>query len=257
MSNITSARVTTVDHLTDRLFSFTTTRDPGLRFHSGQFVMLGLEVDNRPLLRAYSIASAAYEDELAFLSIKVPDGPLTSRLQHLRPGDPILLGRKPTGTLLPELLLAGTRLYLFATGTGLAPFLSLIKDPELYARFEQVILVHGCRRVAELAFQRMIDEDLPRHELLGEDVRARLRYVPTVTREKFRTQGRINELIESGRLATMLGLPPLDPRTDRAMLCGSPAMLATLRTGLEAGGFVEGSHAAPGHFVVERAFAER
>ncbi|MBW4091884.1 MAG: ferredoxin--NADP reductase [Proteobacteria bacterium] len=257
MSNITNARVTAVDHLTDRLFSFTTTRDPGLRFHSGQFVMLGLEVDNRPLLRAYSIASAAYEDELAFLSIKVPDGPLTSRLQHLRPGDPILLGRKPTGTLLPELLLPGTRLYLFATGTGLAPFLSLIKDPELYARFEQIILVHGCRRVAELAFQRMIDEELPHHELLGEDVRARLRYVPTVTREPFRTRGRINELIDSGRLSAMLGLPPLDPRTDRAMLCGSPAMLATVRAGLEADGFVEGSHAEPGHFVVERAFAER
>lgn len=258
MSTIASARVTAVDHLTDRLFSFTTTRDPGLRFRSGQFVMLGLEVGDRPLLRAYSIASAAYEDELAFLSIKVPDGPLTSRLQHLRPGDPVLLGRKPTGTLLPELLLEGRRLYLFATGTGLAPFLSLIKDPDVYTRFEQVILVHGCRRVAELAFRRMIDEDLPRHELLGEDVRARLRYVPTVTRETFRTQGRIDALIGSGRLAGMLGLPALDPRTDRVMLCGSPAMLEDLRALLDGRGF----HASPrtrepGDYVIERAFVEK
>ena len=257
MSNITSARVTAVTHLTERLFAFTTTRDPGLRFRSGQFLMLGLEVEGRPLLRAYSIASAPYEDELSFLSIKVPDGPLTSRLQHLRVGDEILLGRKPTGTLLPELLRDGTRLYLFATGTGLAPFLSLIHDPEVYARYEHVVLVHGCRRVAELAFRRMITEDLPRHELLGEDIRAKLRYVPTITREPFATTGRIPELIASGRLAELAGLPPLHPDTDRAMLCGSPAMLASLRGVLEARGFSEGSHAEPGHFVVERAFAER
>ncbi|MDE2580736.1 MAG: ferredoxin--NADP reductase [Rhodospirillales bacterium] len=257
MSHITNARVTAVEHLTDRLFSFTTTRDPGLRFHSGQFIMLGLEVNGRPLLRAYSIASAPYEDELGFLSIKVPDGPLTSRLQHLRPGDEILLGRKPTGTLVPELLEPGERLYLFATGTGLAPFLSLIRDPDIYARFEQIVLVHGCRHAAELAFRRMITEELPQHELLGAEVCARLRYVPTVTREPFPTRGRIDALIEDGRLAAMLDLPPLDPAADRAMLCGSPAMLASLRTVLEARGFAEGSHASPGQFVVERAFAER
>jgi ferredoxin/flavodoxin---NADP+ reductase len=257
MSHITSARVIAVEHLTDRLFSFTTTRDPGLRFQSGQFIMLGLEVNGRPLLRAYSIASASYEDELGFLSIKVPDGPLTSRLQHLRPGDEVLLGRKPTGTLVPDLLEPGERLYLLATGTGLAPFLSLIKDPAIYAKFEQVVLVHGCRQAAELAFRRMITEELPNHELLGEEVRARLRYVPTVTREPFPTRARIDALIETGQLAEMLGLPPLDPGADRVMLCGSPAMLESLRTALEARGFSEGSHATPGHFVVERAFAER
>ena len=257
MSHIAPARVTAVEHLTDRLFSFTTTRDPALRFQSGQFLMLGLEVEGRPLLRAYSIASAPYDDALDFLSIKIPDGPLTSRLQHLRPGDTVLLGRKPTGTLLPALLEPGERLYLFATGTGLAPFLSLIRDPELYDRFDQIVLVHGCRRAAELAFRRMITEDLPNHELLGEEVRARLRYVPTVTREPFPTNARIDALIETGQLATMLGLPPLDPRRDRAMLCGSPAMLGSLRQVLETRGFVEGNHTAPGQFVVERAFAER
>lgn len=257
MSNIINARITAVEHLTDRLFSFTTTRDPGLRFQSGQFIMLGLQVDRRPLLRAYSIASAAYEDELSFLSIKVPDGPLTSRLQHLRTGDEILLNRKATGTLLPDLLRDGKHLYMFATGTGLAPFLSLIRDPDVYARYERVVLVHGCRQISELAFRRMITRELPNHELVGDDVRARLRYVPTVTREPFETQGRIPELITSGRLSELCGLPPLDPAQDRVMLCGSPAMLEDLRCLLELRGFVEGSHAQPGHFVVERAFVER
>ncbi|HUB13962.1 MAG TPA: ferredoxin--NADP reductase [Acetobacteraceae bacterium] len=257
MSNITTAQITSVQHLTDRLFSFTATRDPGLRFQSGQFIMLGLEVDRRPLLRAYSVASASYDDELSFLSIKVPNGPLTSRLQHLRVGDDILLGRKPTGTLLPDLLLPGTRLYLFATGTGLAPFLSLIRDPDIYDRFEHVVLVHGCRRVTELAFRRMIVEELPQHELVGDVVRTRLRYIPTVTREPFETQGRITDLITSGRLAELCGLSPLDPAQDRAMLCGSPAMLGDLRRLLESRGFTEGSHSEPGQFVVERAFVER
>jgi ferredoxin/flavodoxin---NADP+ reductase len=257
MSTLAEARVTAVDHLTNRLFRFSVTRAPTLRFRSGQFVMLGLAVEGRPLLRAYSIASAAYEDKLEFLSIKVPDGPLTSRLKDLRCGDEILLGGKPTGTLLPDLLLPGARLYLFATGTGIAPFVSLIKEPEVYERFAQVILVHGCRHVAELAFRRMITEELPAHELLGDEVRARLRYVPTVTREPFATRGRITELLTSGRLAAALGLPLLDPAADRAMLCGSPSMLADLRGLLEKRGFTEGSHAAPGHFVVERAFVER
>jgi len=257
MSNIATAQITSVQHLTDRLFSFTATRDAGLRFQSGQFIMLGLEVDRRPLLRAYSIASASYDDALGFLSIKVPDGPLTSRLQHLRAGDEILLGRKPTGTLLPDLLLPGTRLYLFATGTGLAPFLSLIRDPEIYDRYEHVVLVHGCRRVTELAFRRMIAEELPQHELVGDAVRTRLHYIPTVTREPFETRGRITDLIGSGKLAELSGLPSLDPAQDRAMLCGSPAMLADLRRLLEGRGFIEGSHSEPGQFVVERAFVER
>ena len=257
MSALTDARILTVEHWTDRLFSFTATRDASLRFQSGQFVMLGLEVAGRPLLRAYSIASAAYEDRLEFLSIKVPDGPLTSRLQHLVPGETILLGRKPTGTLLPALLTPGRRLYLFATGTGLAPFLSLIRDPEVYETFEQVVLVHGCRQASELAFRRMIENELPNHELLGDDVRAKLRYIPTVTREAFPTTGRITTLIESGRLAAQLEAPPLDPREDRVMLCGGPGMLAGLRDLLEARGFTEGSHSMPGEFVVERAFVER
>ncbi|MDE2516922.1 MAG: ferredoxin--NADP reductase [Rhodospirillales bacterium] len=257
MSNLTTARVLTVDHWTDRLFSFTATREPGLRFRSGQFVMLGLQVEGKPLLRAYSIASAAYEDQLEFLSIKVPDGPLTSRLQHLAPGDEILLGRKPTGTLLPDLLLPGKRLYLFATGTGLAPFLSLVKDPELYERFEQVVLVHGVRHIAELAYRQFLTEELPRHELLGELVQAQLRYIPTVTREPFQTNGRITDLIANGKLAELAGAPALHAAEDRVMLCGSPAMLTDLRPILEAAGFNEGSHNEPGEFVVERAFAER
>ena len=257
MSNVTTARVLTVDHWTDRLFSFTATREPALRFRSGQFVMLGMEVDGRPLMRAYSIASAAYEDQLEFLSIKVPDGPLTSRLQHLAPGDSILLGRKPTGTLLPELLLPGKRLYLLATGTGLAPFLSLVKDPETYERFEQVVLVHGCRHIEELAYRQFLTEELPAHEFLGEQVRAQLRYIPTVTREPFQTNGRITDLVNSGKLTALADAPALDPAEDRVMLCGSPAMLSDLRTLLEAAGFAEGSHSEPGHFVVERAFAER
>lgn len=257
MSNLTTARVLTVDHWTDRLFSFTATREPGLRFRSGQFVMLGLQVEGKPLLRAYSIASAAYEDQLEFLSIKVPDGPLTSRLQHLAPGDEILLGRKPTGTLLPDLLLPGKRLYLFATGTGLAPFLSLVKDPEVYERFEQVVLVHGVRHIAELAYRQFLTEELPRHELLGELARAQLRYIPTVTREPFQTNGRITDLIANGKLAELAAAPALNAAEDRVMLCGSPAMLTDLRPVLEAAGFNEGSHNEPGEFVVERAFAER
>jgi len=257
LSTTTEATVLSVRHWTDRLFSFTTTRDPGFRFASGQFTMLGLPVDGRPLLRAYSIASSPYAPELEFFSIKVPGGALTSRLQHLRPGDAVLIGTKPTGTLLLQNLLPGRVLYLLATGTGLAPFLSIVRDLEAYARYERIVLVHGCRRVCELAYGGLLREELPRDEYLGEAVRAQLAYCPAVTREPFARQGRIPELLSTGRLQSELALPALDPALDRCMICGSPAMLADTRAVLEARGFAEGSTARPGTYVIERAFVER
>ncbi|MCK0195902.1 ferredoxin--NADP reductase [Ancylobacter sp. 6x-1] len=257
MSNLNHERVLSVHHWTDNLFTFTTTRDSSLRFKSGQFVMIGLEVNGRPLLRAYSIASAHYEETLEFFSIKVQDGPLTSRLQHLKVGDEVLVGRKPTGTLLIDYLVPGRRLYLLATGTGLAPFLSLIKDPETYEAYEKVILVHGTRTVAELAYQDMILNDLPEDEFLGEYVREKLVYYPTVTREPFRNQGRITDLITSGKLFEDLGLPPLDKEDDRVMLCGSPQLLDDMRVILKDRNYEEGSTTEPGDFVIEKAFVEK
>jgi ferredoxin--NADP+ reductase len=257
MSTLNQERVLSVRHWTDSLFSFTATRDPSFRFLNGQFTMVGIEVEGRPLLRAYSLASANYEETLEFFSIKVPDGPLTSRLQHLREGDTIYVGRKATGTLIQDNLLPGKRLYLLSTGTGLAPFASIIKDPEIYERFENVILVHGCRQVAELAYGEMIVQDLPNNEFFGDVVREKLIYYPTVTREPFHNRGRITDLITSGTLFEDTGMPPLDVESDRAMLCGSPAMLAELREMLVERGFVEGSHSEPGHFVIEKAFVER
>jgi ferredoxin--NADP+ reductase len=258
MTTLATERVLSVHHWNDTLFSFTTTRDRGLRFRNGHFLMIGLEVEGRPLLRAYSIASANYEEHLEFFSIKVPDGPLTSRLQHLRAGDPILVSRKPTGTLVLDDLLPGRRLYLFGTGTGLAPFLSIIKDPETYERFEHVVLVHGVRFVSELAYADYIREQLPRNEYFGEAVREKLIYYPTVTREPYVNRGRLTELIESGRLFEDIGLPPLDPAHDRAMICGSPAMLADTGALLDRRGFRVSPHVgAPGDYVIERAFVER
>jgi ferredoxin--NADP+ reductase len=257
MSNFFEERVLTVNHWTPTLFSFTTTRDPAFRFVNGQFVMIGLPVDGRPLLRAYSIASANYEETLEFYSIKVQDGPLTSRLQHLKPGDSIILGRKPTGTLVQDNLLPGRNLYLLATGTGLAPFLGVIKDPEAYARFERVVLVHGCRYVAELAFQERILHELPKDEFLGEEISAKLLYYPTVTREPYRNQGRITDLLAKGKLEADLGLPPLDPEQDRVMICGSPQMLNDTKAMLDERGFIEGNHGEPGQYVIEKAFAAR
>jgi ferredoxin--NADP+ reductase len=251
-------RVTRVHHWTDRLFSLRTTRDPGLRFRNGQFVMIGLEVAGRPLLRAYSIASANYEDHLEFFSIKVADGALTSRLQHVRPGDTVLVGRKPVGTLVLDDLRPGRNLYLLATGTGLAPFLSIIKDPDAYERFEHVVLVHGVRRVADLAYREHLQHELPEAEFIGPIVREKLIYYPTVTREPFEHQGRATALIESGRLCADIGLPALDPSRDRVMLCGSTAMLADLSTLLEARGFqASPRQGVPGDYVVERAFVDR
>ncbi|MDZ7855903.1 ferredoxin--NADP reductase [Sphaerotilus sp.] len=257
MSAFNEEQVLSVRHWTDRLFSFTTTRDPGFRFQNGHFTMIGLKVAGRPLLRAYSVASANHEDSLEFFSIKVPDGPLTSRLQHLREGDAILVGRKPTGTLLIDYLRPGKRLYLLGTGTGLAPFLSLIRDPHTYERFEHVVLVHGCRHVSELAYQDLIQHELPAHEFLGSMVRRQLHYYPTVTREPFRHQGRITTLLAHGAVEAEFGLPALDATTDRVMICGSPAMLRDLKTMLETRGFHEGTTQHAGDFVVERAFAEQ
>jgi ferredoxin--NADP+ reductase len=257
MSAFGEERVLSVHHWTDKLFSFTTTRDPALRFSNGHFTMIGLRVNNKPLLRAYSIVSANYEEHLEFLSIKVPDGPLTSRLQHIQPGDSIVVGRKPTGTLVIDYLLPGRRLYLLATGTGLAPFMSIVRDPETYEKFEQVVLVHGVRQKDELAYHDLLVEHLPSHEFLGELVTSKLRYYPTVTREAYRNMGRVTELIETGKLFTDLGVPALDREHDRVMICGSPGMLRDLKHMLEARGFAEGNTSRPGDFVIERAFAEQ
>jgi ferredoxin--NADP+ reductase len=257
MSNLNHEKVLSVHHWTDNLFTFTTTRDPSLRFKNGQFVMLGLEVAGRPLLRAYSVASANYEETLEFFSIKVPDGPLTSKLQHLKVGDEVLVGRKPTGTLLVDYLVPGRRLYLLATGTGLAPYLSLIKDPETYENYEKVILVHGVRTVAELAYEDLITRELPENEYFGDLVREKLIYYPTVTREPFRNQGRITDLITSGKLFADIGLPPLNKEDDRVMLCGSPQLLDDMRMIMKDLGFEEGSTTEPGDFVIEKAFVEK
>lgn len=257
MAAFTTESVLAVKHWTDTVFSFTATRSPSLRFESGQFVMIGLEVDGRPLTRAYSIASAHYDDHLEFLSIKVADGPLTSRLQHIREGDKILVGKKPTGTLIIDNLRPGRTLYLLGTGTGLAPFMSLIRDPELYERFEKIVLVHGCRLVSELAYGDRIMHELPVDEYLGDAIRAKLVYSPTVTREPFKVTGRITDLIVSDSFYDGLGLPPLSAEQDRAMICGGPDMLRDLKDFYLAKGFTEGSLGEPGEFVIEKAFVDK
>lgn len=257
MSNLNEERVLSVHHWTDRLFSFTTTRDPTLRFSNGHFTMIGLKINDKPLLRAYSIASANYEDHLEFLSIKVDGGPLTSHLKNIKVGDTVIVGRKPTGTLVVDYLLPGKRLYMLSTGTGLAPFMGIVRDPEIYEKFDQIVLVHGVRQVDELAYHDMLLEHLPNHEFLGELVSSKLRYYPTVTREPFRNTGRITDLIESGKLFDDLDVPPFDPAVDRVMICGSTEMLRDIKHLLEARGFNEGNTSTPGDFVVERAFAEK
>jgi ferredoxin--NADP+ reductase len=257
MSAFHEEKVLDVHHWTDRLFTFKTTRDPALRFSNGHFTMIGLKVNNKPLLRAYSIVSANYEDHLEFLSIKVPDGPLTSRLQHIQPGDAVVVGRKPTGTLLIDYLLPGKRLFLLSTGTGLAPFMSIVRDPDTYNKFEQFVLVHGVRQKDELAYHDLLVEHLPSHEFLGEMVRNQLVYYPTVTREAYKNMGRVTELLETGKIFEDLKLPGLDPKEDRVMICGSPGMLKDLKHMLEGRGFNEGNTSRPGDFVIERAFAEQ
>lgn len=258
MSKYATERVLSVHHWNDTLFSFTTTRDPGLRFDNGQFVMIGLNVDGRPLVRAYSIASPNYEEHLEFLSIKVPNGPLTSRLQHLKVGDEVLIGRKPTGTLVIRDLKPAKNLYFLSTGTGLAPFMSLVQDIEVYDRFEKVVLIHGVRYVSELAYADFIEKELPNNEFFGDEVRQKLIYYPTVTREPFRNQGRLTHLIRSGKLFEDIGLPPLSPENDRAMICGSPQMLIDTSTLLDELGFAVSSRIGElGDYVIERAFAEK
>ncbi len=257
MSAFHHERVLKVHHWTDRLFSFRTTRTPTFRFRSGQFVMMGLEGDGKPLMRAYSLASAHYDDELEFFSIKVPNGPLTSRLQHLKEGDQILVGRKPTGTLVVDNLRPGRTLFLLGTGTGLAPFLSIIKDPEAYDKFDRIAVAHGVRWVKDLAYSGAIAKELPNDELIGELAREKLVYYPTVTREPFRNQGRLSLALATNRMTDALGLPPIDPAHDRFMLCGSPAMLADIRAILEARGFEEGNTGEPGDYVIEKAFVDK
>lgn len=257
MSTLSREEVTSVHHWTESLFSFTTTRNSGFRFLNGQFAMIGLEIGGRPLLRAYSLASANYEENLEFFSIKVQDGPLTSRLQHLQVGDSILVNGKPTGTLILDNLLPGRNLYLMSTGTGLAPFLSIIKDPEVYERYDRVVLVHGCRQVAELAYDKLITRDLPDHEYLGGMVREKLIYYPTVTREPFRNRGRLTDLITSGELFADIALEPLAPAHDRVMMCGSPSMLNDLVAIVRGLGFEEGNHSEPAQYVIEKAFVEK
>ncbi|RAK60965.1 ferredoxin--NADP reductase [Phenylobacterium hankyongense] len=249
--------VTWVQHWTPSLFSFRTTRDPGLRFASGQFVMVGLMTpEGKPLVRAYSIASPAWHEELEFYSIKVADGPLTSRLQNIKVGDQVLIGRKPTGTLVLDGLKPGKRLYMLGTGTGLAPWLSLVRDPDVYERFDEAIVTHTVREVADLNYRDLLEHELGRDPDLGELIGPKLRYYPTVTREPFKTQGRITDLIENGKLFEDLGVPAFDPAVDRVMLCGGPSVLADLKQQLLDRGFVEGSIAKPGDFVLEKAFVE-
>ena len=258
MAVFETERVLSVRHWTQDYFSFTTTRDASLRFENGQFIMIGLMVDGRPLMRAYSIASANWEEELEFFSIKVAAGPLTSRLQHIKVGDEVLIGSKPTGTLLISDLWPGRNLFLLGTGTGLAPFLSIIKDPETYQRFDRIVLTHGVRNVEDLAYRDYVTRELPNHEFLGEMIREKLLYYPAVTREDFPTRGRLTDLMASDRMTADLGLAPLDREHDRAMICGSPQMLADTRAILDSRGFTAAPRiGSPGQYVFERAFVER
>ena len=254
MASFIKEQVTSVTHWNDTLFSFTTSRDPSFRFKNGHFIMMGLELEGRPLMRAYSIASANYEDELEFFSIKVQDGPLTSKLQKIEVGDEILLSKKPTGTLLQENLLPGRNLYLLSTGTGLAPFMSIIKDPEIYEQYEHIILVHGVRYTSELAYQEIINQELPNNEFFGDDVKNKLIYYPSVTREKYINNGRVTDLITSGKLTRDIGLPAINKENDRFMICGSTAMLKDSCAILDALGLEEARQGNQGHYVIERAF---
>lgn len=256
MSGFIEARVTSIRHWNDTLFSFRTSRDAAFRFKNGHFIMMGLPQEGRPLMRAYSIASANYENELEFFSIKVPDGALTSQLKNVVVGDKILLSKKPTGTLLQENLLPGRNLYLLSTGTGLAPFMSIIKDPEIYENFDKVILTHGVRQVSELAYSETITQDLPMDEFMGEYIKNKLIYYPTVTREQYKNQGRLTDLMKSGKLFSDIGLPDFDVESDRFMICGSPAMLKDCCQMLDERGFKESRQGRLGHYVIERAFVE-
>jgi ferredoxin--NADP+ reductase len=249
--------VTAVRHWTDTLFSFRVTRPPSLRFRSGEFVMIGvLKDDGRPLLRAYSIASPSWDDELEFYSIKVPDGPLTSRLQMIKPGDEVILRPKPVGTLVHDALVPGKRLWLICTGTGVAPFASLLRDPETWEKYETVVLAHTCRTNAELAYGREIAEALPDDPLIGELVGDRLRYYPTTTREPSTHEGRISDHIRGGEVFAALDLPAWSPEDDRVMVCGNLALNKDIMGLCKAAGLQEGANSGPAQFVVEKAFVD-
>ncbi|WP_420549077.1 ferredoxin--NADP reductase [Curvivirga sp.] len=254
--SVTAETVLDVKHWTDRLFSFSITRPGSFRFRSGEFIMIGLMVNGKPLLRAYSVASPSWDEKLDFYSIKVEDGPLTSRLQHIKPGDKILLGKKPTGTLVVDALLPGKRLYMLSTGTGIAPFASLIRDPEVYEKFDQVILTHTCREVAELEYGKQLVKDVMDDPLIGEMAQEKLVHYTSATREDYPVKGRITELVESGKLFEDLGVPKFDPEIDRIMICGSTDMLKSCKQMSLDHGFHEGSNAAPSQFVIEKAFAD-
>ncbi|WP_050528237.1 ferredoxin--NADP reductase [Pseudorhodobacter aquimaris] len=247
--------VTSVQHWTDRLFSFRVTRPQSLRFRSGEFVMIGLMGDNgKPLLRAYSIASPNWDEELEFYSIKVPDGPLTRKLQHITTGDEIILRPKPVGTLVHDALLPGKRVWFLATGTGIAPFASLMRDPETYEKYDQVIMMHTCRTADELEYGRKLVEDLKNDELIGEMVEGKLLYYPTTTREETARMGRITENLKTGKVFEDLGIPPMNQGEDRAMVCGSLDFNIDVKAVLESFGLREGANSEPREYVVEKAF---
>jgi len=249
--------VTHVRHYTGTLFSFRTARPQSFRFRAGEFVMIGLAGEGRPALRAYSLAGASWDSELEFYSIKVDGGALTSRLQHIRPGDRVLVGRKTTGTLVLDALLPGKRLFLISTGTGVAPFASIVREPDAYARYEQIILTHTCHTSAELAYSRELAAGLESDPLVGEAAPRQLTCFASVTREDGPQTGRITDLIRSGLFFQSIGQAGFDPEHDRVMICGSLAMLEELKAIFEGLGFAEGSNARPGGFVVEKAFSDQ
>lgn len=246
--------VTEVQHYTDRLFRFRITRPASFRFRSGEFVMIGLPNSDKPVMRAYSVASPSWDEELEFFSIKVPGGPLTEHLQKIKVGDTIIMRPKPTGTLVNDALIPGKRLFCFSTGTGFAPFASLMRDPETFDKFEQVIVTHTCRQRDELKYSADTVENTLTDPLVGEVANGRLLYFPSTTREETQHMGRITTLIESGAFYEALKITPLNPETDRIMVCGSMAFMKDIRGIVDALGFTEGSNSEPGTYVVERAF---
>ena len=255
-ANVFAETVTSVQHYTDRLFKFRITRPTSFRFRSGEFVMIGLPNAEKPVFRAYSIASPSWDEELEFFSIKVPNGPLTEHLQKIQPGDTVLMRKKPTGTLVNDALLPGKRLYMISTGTGIAPFASVARDPETYEKFESVILSHTCREAAELTYGTELAALIQDDPLISEMADGKFVHYATTTREQTDRMGRITNLMESGKVYDDLGVPPLNPETDRVMICGSMAMLKDVKELCEKAGLTEGSNAQPGEFVVERAFVD-
>jgi len=250
----TAQEVLQVKHWTDNLFSFSLARPQSFRFRSGEFIMLGLEIDGKRVLRAYSMASPAWDDTLEFFSIKVENGKLTSHLKNIQPGDTVLLGKKPTGTLVHDALIPGKRLYLFSTGTGFAPFASIIRDLDTYDKFEQVIVTHTCREVAELGYSKAVVEETKNHEYLGDLCAGKLFYYESATREEYHRKGRITDLINNGKMFDELNVPKFDPASDRVMICGSTDFNNDMKSLIESYGLTEGSNASPAEYVVERAF---